>query len=67
MSAKKTTTQSILMHDQTELLRGDPASITIIYRNLTRQNPVSSGYIDMMNEEFGITIEPSKLRIEETR
>lgn len=52
-----------LMHDKTKLLQGDHASIFIIYRNLTGQNPVSPGYIEMMNEKLGIIIEPSKLWI----
>jgi hypothetical protein len=51
------------MHDKTELLHGDHASISIIYRNLTGQNPVSPGYMEMMNKELGITIDPSKLWI----
>jgi hypothetical protein len=51
------------MQDQTELLQGDHASISIIYRNLTGQNPVSPGYLEMMNEKLEITIEPSKLWI----
>ena len=49
--------------DKIELLRGDHASISIIYRNLTGQNPVSPGYMEMMNKELGITIDPSKLWI----
>lgn len=52
-----------LMHGKVELLCGDHASILIIYRNLTGQNPVSPGYMEMMNEELGITIDPSKLWI----
>jgi hypothetical protein len=52
-----------LMHDKTELLKGSHTSISIIYRNLTGQNPVGPGYIEMMNKEFGITVEPSKLWI----
>jgi hypothetical protein len=51
------------MHGKVELLCGDHASILIIYRNLTGQNPVSPGYMEMMNEELGITIDPSKLWI----
>jgi hypothetical protein len=51
------------MHDKTELLRGDHATISIIFRNLTGQNPVSPGYMEMMNEELGIAIDPSKLWI----
>jgi hypothetical protein len=39
------------MHGKAELLRGDHASISIIYRNLTGQNPVSPGYKEMMNNE----------------
>ncbi len=60
---KQTKTTHVLMHDKTELLKGDHTSISIIYRNLTGQNPVSPGYIEMMNREFGITVEPSKLWI----
>jgi len=60
---KQTKNTHALMHDKTKLLKGDHASVSIIYRNLTGQNPVSPGYIEMMNEEFGITIEPSKLWI----
>jgi hypothetical protein len=51
------------MHDKTELLRGDHATISIIFRNLTGQNPVSPGYKEMMNHELGITVYPSKLWI----
>jgi hypothetical protein len=51
------------MHGKTELFYGDHTSISIIYRNLTGQNPVSPGYMDMMNKELGITIDPSKLWI----
>jgi hypothetical protein len=51
------------MHGKTELLHGDHTSISIIYRNLTGQNPVSPGYMEMMNKELGITIDPSKLWI----
>ena len=53
------------MQDKTELLQGDPASISIIYRNLTGQNPVSPGYLEMMNKELETTIEPAKLWIDE--
>ena len=55
------------MHDNAELLRGDPASISIIYRNLTGQNDVTPGYKEMMNQMLEITIEPSKLWIDETK
>ena len=51
------------MHDKTELLRGDHATISIIFRNLTGHNPVSPGYMEMMNQELGITVDPSKLWI----
>jgi hypothetical protein len=62
---KQTRTKSThaLMQDKTELLQGDHASISIIYRNLTGQNPVSTSYLEMMNKKFEITIEPSKLWI----
>lgn len=62
-SDKRTKNTHALMHDKTELLRGDHATISIIFRNLTGQNPVSPGYMEMMNEELGITIDPSKLWI----
>ena len=39
------------MQGKTELLRGDRESITIIYRNLTGQNPVSPNYLTMMQEK----------------
>jgi hypothetical protein len=51
------------MHGKTELLYGDEASISIIFRNLTGQNPVSPGYFEMMNKELGISIDPSELWI----
>jgi hypothetical protein len=51
------------MHDKTKLLEGDHASISIIYRNLTGQNPVSPGYTQMINEKLELIIEPSKLWI----
>ena len=51
------------MHDKSELLKGDETSISIICNNLTGQNPVGPGYIEMMNREFGITVEPLKLWI----
>ena len=54
-----------LLHGRTELLRGDRESITIVYRNLTGQNPVSPGYMRMMEERLGIVIHPKKLRIKE--
>jgi hypothetical protein len=60
---KQTKNTHALMHGKTELLTGDHTSISIIYRNLTGQNPVSPGYIEMMNKQFGITVEPSKLWI----
>jgi hypothetical protein len=57
--------QISLMQGKTELLRGDRQSITIIYRNLTGQNPVSPNYQTMMQEKLGVIIEPKKLRIKE--
>lgn len=60
---KRTKNTHALMHDKTELLRGDHATISIIFRNLTGQNPVSSDYMEMMNKELAITIDPSKLWI----
>lgn len=60
---KRTKNTHALMHDKTELLRGDHATISIIFRNLTGQNPVSPGYMEMMNQELGITLDPSKLWI----
>ena len=54
------------MQENTELLRGDSESIAIVYRNLTGQNVVSPGYIEMMNAMLEITIDPSKLWINET-
>ena len=51
------------MHDKAELLKGDHTSVSIIYRNLPGQKSVGPGYMEMMNKEFGITIEPSKLWI----
>ena len=63
---KRTKNTHALMHDNTELLRGDPASISIIYRNLTGQNDVTRGYMEMMNKMLEVTIEPSKLWIDET-
>lgn len=60
---KRTKTTHALMHDKTELLRGDHATISIIFRNLTGQNPTSPGYMEMMNQELGMTIDPSKLWI----
>lgn len=51
------------MQDTTELLQGDFASISIIYRNLTGQNPVSPGYVEMMAEKLQTTIDPAKLWI----
>ena len=60
---KRTKHTHALMHDKTELFHGDHTSISIIYRNLIGQNPVSPGYMDMMNKELGITIDPSKLWI----
>jgi hypothetical protein len=59
---KPTKDTHALMHGKTELLY-DHTSISIIFRNLTGQNPVSPGYFEMMNKELGITIEPSKLWI----
>jgi hypothetical protein len=52
-----------LMHGNTELLQGDQASISIIFRNLTGLNPTSPGYIEMMNEKLGVTIDPKRLSI----
>ena len=60
---KQTNNTHALMHDGTELLEGDHTSISIIYRNLTGQNPLRPGYIEMMNNEFGFMVEPSKLWI----
>ena len=60
---KQTKNTHALMHDKSELLKGDETSVSIIYQNLTGQNAVSPGYIEMMNREFGITVEPSKLWI----
>jgi hypothetical protein len=60
---KQTKYTHALMHNKSELLKGDETSISIIYNNLTGQNPVGPGYIEMMNREFGITVEPSKLWI----
>ena len=60
---KRTKDTHALMHGKTELFNGDHTSISIIYRNLTGQNPVSPGYMEMMNKELGITIDPSKLWI----
>lgn len=60
---KRTQQTHALMHGKTELLHGDHTSISIIYGNLTGQNPVSPGYMEMMNKELGITIDPSKLWI----
>jgi len=57
--------QISLMQGKTELLRGDRESITIIYRNLTGQNPVSPYYLTMMQEKLGMTIDPIKLWIKE--
>ncbi len=57
--------QISLMQAKIELLRGDRESITIIYRNLTGQNPVSPNYLEMMQEKLGVIIEPKKLRIKE--
>lgn len=53
-----------LMQDKTELLRGDFASISIIHRNLTGQNPVSTGYVEMMEKQLEMTIDASKLWID---
>src|SRR5215217_6961801 len=53
-----------LMQDKTELLRGDFASISIIHRNLTGQNPVSPGYVEMMEKQLEMTIEASRLWID---
>ena len=66
MRTKRTKNTHALMHENTELLRGDPATISIIYRNLTGQNVVSPGYIEMMSEMVEITIQPSKLWIDES-
>lgn len=66
MRTKRTKNTHALMHENTELLRGDPATISIIYRNLTGQNVVSPGYMEMMNEMVEITIQPSQLWIDET-
>ena len=60
-----------LMQDKTELLRGDFESISIIHRNLIGQNPVSPGYVEMMEKQLEMTIDASKLwvdkRISESR
>ena len=53
-----------LIQDRTELLRGDFESISIIHRNLTGQNPVSPGYLEMMIQQLQTTIDPAKLSIE---
>lgn len=57
--------QLSLMQDKTELLRGDRESITIIYRNLTGQNPVSPNYLTMLQEKLDVTIDPQRLWIKE--
>jgi len=53
-----------LIQDRTELLRGDVESISIVHRNLTGQNPVSPGYVEMMEKQFELTIDASKLWID---
>ena len=65
MPDKNKLNEHALMHDETELLKGDQTSISIIYRNLTGQNPVGPAYIEMMNKQFGISVDPSKLWIRE--
>jgi hypothetical protein len=52
------------MQDTTELLLGDFESISIIHRNLTGQNPVSPGYVEMMTTQLQTTIDPAKLWID---
>ena len=46
------------------MLRGDVESISIVHRNLTGQNPVSPGYVEMMEKQFELTIDASKLWID---
>ncbi len=53
-----------LMQNKTELLRGDFESISIIHRNLTGQNPVSPGYVGMMEKQLDMTIDAAKLWID---
>jgi hypothetical protein len=43
------------MQDRTELLRGDFESISIIHRNLAGENPVSTGYVEMMEKQLEMT------------
>ena len=55
--------RSILFQGDIELMRGDAASIQIVYNNLTSQN-VSRAYIELMQAMFEIElIIPSQLRI----
>ena len=56
--------KSILFQGDIELMRGDAASIQIVYNNLTSQN-VSRAYIELIQGMFEIElIIPSQLRIE---
>ena len=55
--------RGILFQGDIELMRGDAASIQIVYNNLTSQN-VSLAYIELMQAMFEIElIIPSQLRI----
>jgi len=55
--------RSILFQGDIELMRGDAASIQIVYNNLTSQN-MSRAYIELMQGMFEIElIIPSQLRI----
>jgi hypothetical protein len=54
--------RSILFQGDIELMRGDAASIQIVYNNLTSQN-VSRAYIELMQGMFEIELIPSQLRI----
>jgi len=42
----------------------DVESILIVHRNLTGQNPVSPGYVEMMEKQLELTIDASKLWID---
>ena len=55
--------RSILFQGDIELMRGDTASIQIVYNNLTSPN-VTRAYIELMQGMFEIElITPSQLRI----
>lgn len=55
--------RSILLQGDIELMRGDTASIQIVYNNLTSQN-VTGAYIELMQAMFEIElIIPSQLQI----